>query len=1395
VNNKGKAYLVVLSVWLLGLFGQEIHAQLPTVTPHELLPEPKIAVEGEKAPQWKALWDEARKSALQGDFETAQRQYKALLLLKSNLEEARWELARLLMYLKRWDESGDLLELLIESEPDNTLYINSLGKVMWEMEHYARAVDLFKKAYDKNPSDQTALAGMVEGLNKLDRKNEALPYLDELVRQEPTNRGVRRYLAFLLYEFENYQKAKAHLTILSRNEDVELDVLYKTARTYERLGFDQQASEYWERVLAREPENIEAHMFLASYYEKVEQLDRSLSHLEAILAHSPDDVVSHARLGKTYEMAGEYDKALTYYEKYLAQFPNDQAVMQRIVSINAANENRKQNKESFPYPPVIDDQELTDKLKETIQNLEATGRYQEALPVYRQLLEISPEDTGILVALANNLIVIGENEGNTSMESYLSDAVPDNMSIYRSMVELLRRMGREDELLTVMTKIHELDPGDNFTTQELALLYLKRGELELSRKYFAELSDALCRNVECLEGRASLAEKLYLPAHRLQDYETLLKLQPSRYDIRLKVIALAADMGLLDTAVFHAGYLQFFTSGNENLEPKILLADAYRESGYLTRAIKRYKNIIEHTSKQTELNEFRIRSWLGIAESYKKLGLVYEAEQSLRTALVHVENRIPILEALFYLFLESGHIYESEIWLRSLNREIEGLQKSSPVQGNWDWKIEFLQAEMYAAANDHDLAIDLYRQAEALLPQYETNEPWDQGFKVVTSGFLLRTQMALSLLHAGEYAEAEKIVLGLQKRNERELELQVLLEQIYRDWGKIANADNWAGEAEDYAAQDFGRQLSLAGLYKKHEDTPRQYEAAFKALALRPDSLVPKYLLVEARIKQGDYPAALESLDQFLQNYPENTWFLSQQAEYLAKVGKFQEAFEAAEVILADSPERIDIVLLQARIFWEMNRWKESTTLYETIVEPAVEEKLEKEIKELSVIVDQPLVRNSWWDVITFSEGTPLGISDVIMSPLQAIDFSESGKAVNAIAVQYYALYRWQDRFNKELSVRNSVMRREYYHAANKLENVIEEYGSNDFLLYDLAGLYSKLERLGDETSLYRELEIHNANFPGLSEAIQRNNLKRRPLAFLGYITQEDDGWAGYKSVRQELFKGGGKYYQTSNQEWNLDIARINYESTRDDQSLMSWRTFLNYDAKLSQALGVSLGGGFEKLENGYDDTPLLYASFTGKIADEMRAIFSVKQDVVADTIASLKRNIKRRDYKIELMFDLFPSLLLGGYYDFMDYSDNNWTNNYTFWASYILLPEPTLLKISYNYDFFDSREGQKPGQPSDDGFAPDDHPYWSPLNYWITRFSFYFKHQLSNDALARGVPSYYTIEYSLGYDSDDNDLHELKGSLNIEIAKNYILTGSYTYVDLDVYQHEKVLLSLMYRF
>jgi tetratricopeptide (TPR) repeat protein len=394
VNIPGKFYLIVLFCFISGLSRLSPAAEIP-VTPHDLLPEQNIEVVGEDLPQWKTVWDKARKKALQGNFEEALHFYQALLIMKSNLEEARWEMVRLLMHLKRWDEAAESLENLTGSYPENILYTRALGKVMWEMGQYERSVILFKKIYAEKPTDQLALAGLVEGLMRLDRKIEALPYLEQLSRQEPTNRGVRSYLATVYFDEGDYEKARPHLTILARSEEAESDILYMTAKTYEHLGLNQQASIYWERYVAREPENSAAHQFLAKYYDQTGQLSRSIQHLKALLTHNPEDTGLLARLGRTYEKAGDYGNALYYYKEFLKHLPNDAGVQQTVTQLAAATKTKKQLSKPEDQYSSSDRATIYADLKKNILGLDSAVRYRKAGPLYKQLIEIVPRDQEI----------------------------------------------------------------------------------------------------------------------------------------------------------------------------------------------------------------------------------------------------------------------------------------------------------------------------------------------------------------------------------------------------------------------------------------------------------------------------------------------------------------------------------------------------------------------------------------------------------------------------------------------------------------------------------------------------------------------------------------------------------------------------------------------------------------------------------------------------------------------------------------------------------------------------------------------------------------------------------------------------------------------------------------
>jgi tetratricopeptide (TPR) repeat protein len=1394
VKKIGKYSLTVLAAFLLLLSVRFSTAQ-SIVTPHDLLPEQRIVVDGKDIPAWKKIWDEARHLAVEGEFEGALRQYKNLLILKSNLEEARWELTRLHMYLKQWDEAATLLEFLIEEDPGRSLYLATQGRVMWESGQYERAVGLFRRVYENNPADQTALAGLVEGLIKLGKKEEALPLLERLSLQEPSNLGVRRYLVQHYIESGNYEKARPHLVVLAGQDTAKLETLYTTAIVHEKLGQKNLASIYWQRVLEREPEHIEAHRYLAGYYKEAGQMDVALMYLQKIVATELDNMKVLSWIGEAYEVTGELDKALSYYERYLELYPDDREILRRVVKIYALTGRKKKTFATLEKYFAPQKEKDPDELKQTARRYDAAGRYHDAIALYRQLIERSPDDPEILAALANDLLAIGANEGALSMWKHLAEIAPQDLSIYKSMADLLLRLGRYDELLEVLFKIYDLDPYDNWTILQLAVVNYQKGELEESKRYFSKLPDTYCKSIECLQTRAALFEQLNFPESALEDYEALLRIVPDRFEARQKAIVLAARLGKIDVALVHATYLEKTSLVSEEPESALSLADAYRVSGHLTKAIQEYSDIIEKPfiTESKNSRDLHERAWLGIGAAYLSGGLVYEAEQTLRTALASSASPL-FIEALLELSLVNGRSMESGIWFEALANELENSQRKNKAEDLSDWQMRLYKARILAVSGDFDSAANICLRLTGMFP-LETNlmENVQKSRNSNEPALQVRLHLIRYLLMSNELIEAERHSLETLDFWGNELELLVLLEQIYNLSGETIKAQELAARAMRLAEQDLGQLLVLSELYGIYENTSRQLATASAAAERNEGALAAKILLIKVMAESGDLQGALEQSGQLLSKYPENTWSITKQIEFLARTGNYEDALKEADNLLGNQPARADILLLKARILWEKNLWADAIKIYESFLEPGIEEVLEQQIDQLDIAMDLS-PKSTFWNRITFSEGEPLNISEIVMSPVQASDFSSDGQKINNIAATSYALFRWQKMYNRELEVRQSVKRRNYNFAAKQLENLIEDYGSDDFLLYDLAGLYSKLERLGDESQVYKEIVGQNSDFPGLSDAVQRNRLKRRPSVSLSYLIQEDDGWLGYVAIRKELAEASAWYANTGNQEWSLDLGRIKYESTDSNQNLRSWRGMVSYDTKLSQTMNLSLGGGVERLENGYDSTPLLYGAFLGRIGDEMQASLSFRQDVTADTIASLTRNIIMREYDVKLLFDLLPRLLLGGDYVYRDYSDDNWTKKYNFWTSYLFIPDPTLLKVSYKYDYYDSKEGPQPGVIGDDGFAPDDHPYWSPQNYWITRFSFYFKHQLSNDALARGVPSYYTLEYTVGYDSLDNDLQEFNGSISLELFKHLTVSATYGYSDLDVYQHEKALLTLMLR-
>ncbi len=215
-----------------------------------------------------------------------------------------------------------------------------------------------------------------------------------------------------------------------------------------------------------------------------------------------------------------------------------------------------------------------------------------------------------------------------------------------------------------------------------------------------------------------------------------------------------------------------------------------------------------------------------------------------------------------------------------------------------------------------------------------------------------------------------------------------------------------------------------------------------------------------------------------------------------------------------------------------------------------------------------------------------------------------------------------------------------------------------------------------------------------------------------------------------------------------------------------------------------------------YDMTPLYHLEIRGRIGDELQGFARLRQDVVEDTVQALEQGISMRDMEGGLSLDILPRLLGGGEYRFREYSDANHQNRYFVWASYILHSEPTLLQVSYGQELQHNSDNNK-GRNFllENGFSPGDHPYWSPHEYWQNQVSVHFKHQLAADALGRSTPSYYTLEYSLGYEEGEYDNHRFGGEIFLEMSRHFLVSSNFDILQGGQEIRKDIGLSLIYRF
>jgi len=188
----------------------------------------------EDIPELKSIWDEARASVEQVDYDRAIEIYRYILIRCSDhpiaVEYANAYLGDIFLTLRKLNAAEKHIKKAISLKPEKPGYHYMLGFIYSIERRWSKAILEFKGALEKDPGNGEYLRGLGWAIYSSGDVARGLSCLEEASRLQPANPNIMTDLAVAYFSSRNVQKAIEYaekLVLIDPTNAVAQDVLRK----------------------------------------------------------------------------------------------------------------------------------------------------------------------------------------------------------------------------------------------------------------------------------------------------------------------------------------------------------------------------------------------------------------------------------------------------------------------------------------------------------------------------------------------------------------------------------------------------------------------------------------------------------------------------------------------------------------------------------------------------------------------------------------------------------------------------------------------------------------------------------------------------------------------------------------------------------------------------------------------------------------------------------------------------------------------------------------------------------------------------------------------------------------------------------------------------------------
>ncbi len=1241
--------------------------------------------------------------------------------------------------------------------PDRQLYIYSPEQPLWKEEwdagrqlvktgRFTEAAKLYKRILEERPEIDQVRWEYSQIIYYLGNSSLSTKLLSELIDNNPDREDILFFAARVSFAEGHYSESSQYYRKVYKQSpysDIGLDALKGLVVSLLQEKKGKEALPLMRQLTIRTKNNMAIIKELALLTSSLGLLQESQNYYQELLEKNlitGEDALEASQFFENEEEYSYLDRTLK--EEYLASFSGDLLVRGKLgESYLQAGLQEK----------AVVHLEILAESGETLQWLKAARIYEfsmdrpdKALYCYEQYLQIYPKSKFVIkkvdnlkAEMAKELLVLAQNIKPNVLWQDIDQLIDSPEEIYLKMVDITKKDG--DKALAIQLVDIIAEKNTTFDKIKIADIYNELGAFEKSLDVLAKV-DLSDRNIDYYKKRLKLERQL---DYSIQEYKSKLELfflESDQNETKLiYFINIINKFGFIDDLDRLLSQKNIYKKISEDMFLIKTISNIYAEAGRFNNAF--------HVLKNAQVNSLENRNQLSLlkAELLSKRGFYFEAEQFYREYLINDNFRETVIfSKIIDLNLKKKNLATANLWYEEFVEKRDRYQLDS-----LDKRILSLTKAKILSQEES------YAMAEFLL-KTELKRDNSNKNNVILNEII--TVLADSLFKQKKYTECVALLTNYNiKSATYYLSLQALTEIELKD--------------EDY--------LLIVKYYIENDRIQNALQLIEKFVTHYPESLVGQKYYAEVLKRSGAYSKSLLVYQNKLQKSDNiESFYFSEIVDLLANLGKNDQEIELllnnelVENNIDQVPFNNEKQLKTCRALWRAGYKEKSLSLYLKTIN-----KLGQNLELIAAIENHELQSQGYWSEITSIFYPEKPIREKVMSPGFLLTFHEKEEAevINSL----FSHYRWHRLFSSEYRARNASYQKKLFLAEKNYRKLFSEEGTSEAMM-DLATIYKRLGHYGKEAQVYKTVQKTGVTAPELDESIKENEQQRKPQASVEANFSNRDGRDG--AIDMMKYQLGTSFWYMPNLKTDLYVKylRTNYEDDLFDKE----SNFIGVGGKyiFNDKTNLSFNIGGEDLSGDSEIKILTSAKLEHRLSDNFRSYLSFDQKRVDDTIESVEEQVMTQDVEAGLVLETELGLEIGADYRYSFLSDDNEMDRIHGWLFYNIFGDETRLDFHYDFEYIYGDQPQS-------GLS-----YWSPQDYRIHELSLYFEHQFASMDSISELNSYYSFEYSIGFEDDQNILYTGEFDIFLEMSDNYLLKGSVLYSRSDDYDESGIRLLFVYR-